>query len=65
MLTAKYNIAYDDITTGATRTYCVEWMPRAVAEIYLAKFVARYVGKPYPNGRGHYPFVNARIIRQD
>ena len=56
-----YNVAYDH--NGNTKLYCIDSMDHAEAERQLNNFIARYVGKPYPNGKGFYPFTNVRIVR--
>jgi hypothetical protein len=57
-----YNVAYD--APDGVRHYLRDAVPtRELAEVYRAKFAARYVGKPYPNGRGWYPFTDPRVVR--
>lgn len=62
----KYNVAYD--VPSGTRRYCLCNMPLAEAERQLASFKRRYFNadgtpRPYPNGKGIYPFSNPRIVR--
>lgn len=56
-----FNVAYDH--NGQSKLYCVEAMDHNEAERQLNNFISRYVGKPYPNGKGFYPFTNPRIVR--
>ncbi len=59
----SFNIRYDR-GDGTFSHYLQCWVDKATAEIYLAKFVEQYVGKPYPNGKGFYPFTNPRIVER-
>lgn len=63
--TAKiWNVAADD-ENGHSQIMSVEWMTRQAAEKVVAHFSANYIGKPYPNGKGHYSIANVRLIRED
>ncbi|WP_421405504.1 hypothetical protein [Agrobacterium fabrum] len=59
-----FNIAYDDGDGGWT-TGCFETVTFEVAEDLCRKFHAEYVGRPYPNGKGHYTYRNVRIFVSD
>jgi hypothetical protein len=61
----KYNVGYD--APDGFRTYLQQWVDHDTAKMYLAKWCALYLnddgtGKPYPNGKGFYPFRNPRIV---
>ena len=58
-----YNIAYD--IGGETSLYLALDTDHETAKEWLQKFVDKYIGKPYPNGKGFYPFTNARIVCND
>lgn len=57
-----YNVSYDD-GTGNTRHYLTEDCDHETAKRYMTDFIRRYVGMPYPNGKGFYPFKNVRIVK--
>lgn len=55
-----YNVEYD--APDGTRRYLAESCDHATATKQCAVFTERYVGKPYPNGLGYYPFTNPRVV---
>lgn len=56
-----FNVAYDR-GDGTTSTYLQSWVDKPTAEVWAKKFTDKYVGKPYPNGKGFYPFCNVRVV---
>lgn len=56
----KYNVAYDG--PEGKHYYLAECTSKEVAEKECEKFRDKYVGKPYPNGKGWYPFTNPRVV---
>lgn len=59
-----WNVAADD-ENGHSQIMCVDWMTRDDAEKTVAHYVENYVGKSYPNGKGHFTINNVRLIRED
>lgn len=57
----RYHVIYD--APYGVRAYCREAMDWKTAQAILAEFTEKYVGKPYPSGRGFYPFTNPRIVK--
>ena len=55
-----YRVLYNN--GDEVRSYTVDDMPKHIAERYLKRFKDTYVGKPYPNGKGFYPFTNPRVV---
>ncbi|CDZ43219.1 Hypothetical protein NGAL_HAMBI1146_59920 [Neorhizobium galegae bv. officinalis] len=60
----RYNVAADD-ENGHSSIMCVDWMAREDAEKVAAYYRETYVGKPFPNGKGHYSVNNVRLITED
>lgn len=58
-----FRVLYD--APDGIRSYTVDPMELPVAIEQCLQFRSKYVGKPYPNGRGFYPFSNPRIIQID
>lgn len=58
-----FNIEYVNMDTHATHYYLADPVPGDEAKAWLNVFVKKYVGKPYPNGKGMYPFCHARIVK--
>jgi len=56
-----YNILYDR-GDGTTSLYLAANCDFRTAELYRDMFKERYVGKPYPNGKGWYPFRDPVIV---
>lgn len=56
-----FQVVYD--APDGLRTYCVQPMTEHKANMVCESFRAKYVGKPYPNGKGYYPFTNPRVVR--
>ena len=56
----RFNVAYD--AHDGVRHYLTFDVDKATAEAYCKKFADKYVGKPYPNGKGFYPFKNPRVV---
>lgn len=54
-----FNVHYDD--NGQTKQYLLYGVDMDTAKEYTNKFIEKYVGKPYPNGKGHYGFKNVTI----
>jgi hypothetical protein len=59
-----WNVAADD-ENGHSQIMSVDWMTRQAAEKVAAHLSENYIGKPYPNGKGHYWIANVRPIRED
>ncbi|MGI2036384.1 hypothetical protein ACRQ1B_28815 [Rhizobium panacihumi] len=59
-----WNVAADD-ENGHSQIMCVDWQTREDAQKSVDHYVENYVGKPYPNGKGHYSINNVRLIRED
>lgn len=61
MLTHKYNVIADNWTNGK---YCLGANVNTYeeAERYVSYYTQTYEGKPYPNGKGYYPFKNFRVV---
>lgn len=59
-----WNVAADD-ENGHSQIMSVDWMTRQAAEKVVAHLSENYIGKPYPNGKGHYSIANVRLIRED
>jgi len=60
-----YHVIYD--APDGLRQYCLQGMTLETAREMLALFKDEYLdengnGKPYPNGKGFYPFNNPRIV---
>ncbi len=59
-----YNIVYEKSTNpGEIYTYLGVDSDYETCQKYLTIFYNKYVGKPYPNGKGWYPCINPRIAR--
>lgn len=61
-----YHVLYD--APDGVRQYCVQSMDWKTAQEMLALFWENYLGpdgkgKPYPNGKGFYPYSNPRIVK--
>lgn len=56
----EYNVYYD--RPEGTSEYLSIWCDRDTAIKWLRYFRRKYVGKPYPNKKGYYPFTNARLV---
>jgi len=56
-----FNVTYDR-GDGTRSTYCVEPMNYLMACVFAKRFTDKYVGKPYPNGKGHYPFKDVKVV---
>lgn len=56
-----FNVDYD-APRGTQRYLALNAATRAEAEVYVKDFQRLYVGKPYPNGKGWYPFTNPRVV---
>lgn len=56
-----FQVVYD--APDGLRSYCVQPMSESEAQAVCEKFRDKYVGKPYPNGKGFYPFKNPRVVR--
>jgi len=59
----RYNVVADD-ENGHSHILCVDWMTRDAAEKVAAHYRETYVGKPYPNGKGHYSVNNIRLVTE-
>jgi hypothetical protein len=57
----EYNVMYDR-GDGTSSTYLLCWVSKSEAVKWAKDFTERYVGKPYPNGKGWYPFNNVRVV---
>jgi hypothetical protein len=58
-----WNVAYQD-GNGFTKLYLGSNVPTYEEALKWAKkFNEKYVGKPYPNGKGFYPFGKAVPVR--
>src|SRR3546814_2537427 len=55
-----FNVRYD--TPSGSRLYLNEPTDIITAWSQCHKFHEKYVGKPYPNGKGYYPFTNPRVV---
>src|SRR3546814_11711312 len=55
-----FNVRYD--TPSSFRLYLNEPTDIITAWSQCHKFHEKYVGKPYPNGKGYYPFTNPRVV---
>ena len=55
-----WNVAYDG--PKGTQLYLSENTTAEMAAKYCAIAREKYEGKSYPNGKGHYPFKNFRVI---
>lgn len=60
---ARFNVAHDD-ENGHTYIVCVDWLTREAAESVAREYRERYVGQPFPNGKGHYKISNVRIVAE-
>lgn len=56
----RYNVVYE-IGDGVKYTYLLSNVSLKGAEEWRDHFIRLYVGKPYPNGKGFYPFCNVRV----
>jgi hypothetical protein len=67
----QYNILYDR-GDGTSSLYLACNCDYKTAQIFLMRFKTQYIGhnddegkyipKPYPNGKGHYPFTDPVIV---
>lgn len=57
-----YRVVYDR-ADGETVSYCLADMDLATAQRMMDVCIKRYVGQPYPNGKGTYNVHNVRLIR--
>lgn len=57
---ACYNVAFD--RGESTHLHLGMQVTFDVAQDYVSRFREEYVGKPYPNGKGWYPFTNPRVV---
>lgn len=55
-----FNVAYN--APDGVRLYLSFNTTKEIAEEWRDKFEAKYVGKPYPNGKGWYPFTHPRVV---
>lgn len=55
-----YNVVYE--APDGDRVYNMVPCDLATAQKTAIKFTERYVGKPFPNGRGWYPYKNVRVM---
>jgi len=58
-----YNVAYDNLNTGKTRMYLGDVVTLKSAIRWMEAFKEVYIGKPYPNGKGIYPYHNVRVVQ--
>lgn len=60
-----FNVAYDNPKTGEkTILYLAEDCDHETAIKWHTDFIRRYVGMPFPNGKGFYPYNNVRIVER-
>lgn len=58
-----FNVLY--INQGQPVRYLEAWVEsREEAQRHCDSFNERYPGKPYPNGKGFYPYSRAKVISQ-
>lgn len=55
-----FHVIYD--SPEGISTYTLVPTNKKEAEALCESFRERYVGKPFPNGRGFYPYTNPRVI---
>lgn len=55
-----FNVEYD--TARGVHTYLAHNCDRATAERLAVQCRERYVGKPYPNGKGVYDVTDVRVV---
>jgi hypothetical protein len=56
-----YMVVYEDLK-GVKHDYNAFPLGRKDAMRYLRLFRSRFVGKPYPNGKGFYDYRNVRLV---
>lgn len=59
-----FHVAYDD-DKGHHHTWNVESEDFEAANSHCQLFQTKYVGKSFPNGQGHYPYQNVRVLVSD
>ncbi len=64
MDTREYNVQYNR-GDNTFSIYLKDWVTRGVAEHYRLLFIREYVGQPYPNGKGFYPFHSVEVVYRD
>lgn len=55
-----WNVIYD--TPYGTKTYLMVNVDRKTALYWARKCKEKYVGKPYPNGKGYYQVWKVRVV---
>lgn len=59
-----YNVEYYDPRSNVKRKYLImDVATPEEAEEHRKKFENKYVGKPYPNGKGWYPFIQPSVVK--
>lgn len=63
-MTIKYNVVADGWTNGE---FCLFFHvnTKEEAQECVGTYTERYEGKPFPNGKGWYPYKNFRVIEVD
>lgn len=58
----KFNVRYDRGDGTSSLYLAIDVDNEREAQKWADEFSNRYVGKPYPNGKGWYPFTNVQVI---
>lgn len=57
-----YNVEYDRGDGTKSLYLGLNVRTEAEAQLYADRFNEKYHGKPYPNGKGFYPFGKAYVV---